>query len=40
MEQMCRSIVLVLNEIQGRDRDVEDVSRLEYQLAETTEDLK
>jgi len=37
---MCRSIVLFQNGIQGRDRQADDVSQLEHQLAEATEDLK
>ena len=39
-ELMCRSFVLVQNGIQGRDCQAEDVSQLEHQLAEATEDLK
>ena len=37
---MCRYIILVQNGIQGREHQAEDVSQLEHQLAETTEDLK
>jgi len=37
---MCRSIVLIEHGIQDRDRHAEDVSRLEHQLAESSEDLK
>jgi len=37
---MCRSIVLIEHDIQGRDRHAEDVPLLEHQLAETFEDLK
>jgi len=37
---MCRSIVLIEHGIQGLDRHAEDVSRLEHQLAEASEDLK
>ena len=40
LELMCRSIVLVQNGIQGRDRQVEDVSQLEHELVEATKDLK
>ncbi|XP_068484699.1 uncharacterized protein [Phaseolus vulgaris] len=40
LELMCRSIVLFQNGIQGRDRQADDVSQLEHQLAEATEDLK
>jgi len=37
---MCRSVVLVQSGIQGRERQAEDVSQLEHQLVEATEDLK
>jgi len=40
LELLCRSIVLVQNAIQGRDRQAEDVSKLEHQLAEASKDLK
>ena len=39
-EMMCRSVVLVQNGLQGRDRQVEDMSQLEHQLSESTQDLK
>jgi len=40
LELMCHSIALVEYGIQGRDRHVEVVSRLEHQLAEASVDLK
>jgi len=40
LELMCRSIVLVEHEIQGRDFRAEDVFRLEHQLVEASKDLK
>jgi len=39
LELMCRSIVLVEQGIEGRGRQVEDVSRLEKELAEAHENL-
>jgi len=40
LKLMCRSVVLVQSGIQGRERQAEDVSQLEHQLVEATEDLK
>ena len=37
---MCRSVVLVQLCLQGRDRQAEDVSQLEHQLSEATQDSK